>query len=70
MDLFKIPDGSLIAKMYWVFMWPGNLIFFLTVPDVRRKGIWKRLYLISFLMCVIWIGSLTYLVTWFITVIG
>ena len=69
-EMFKWPEGSSMKKLTWLLMWPGNLMLFLTVPDVRRGGKWKRFYLLSFLICVCWIGILSYLVTWFITVIG
>jgi len=70
-ELFKWPSSSSrLEQLYWIVMWPGNLIFALTVPDVRRQGFWKSLYPLTFGLCVIWIGSLTYVVTWFITVIG
>ena len=68
--MFKRPTGSWAEKLYWYFMWPGNLLFFITVPDVRRGGRWKSWYPFSFVVCIAWIGSLSYLVTWFITVIG
>lgn len=68
-NLFKPEGDSLSGKMYWYIMWLGNLIFFLTIPDVRRKG-WRWTYPIAFFICILWIGSLSYLVAWFITVIG
>lgn len=69
-QLFKLPDGTVAQKIYWYIMWLGNAIFVLTVPDVRRGKGWRRLYPLAFLICILWIGSLTYLVTWFITIIG
>ena len=69
-QLWQLPDGSLCRKIYWCVMWIGNLIFVLTVPDVRRGKMWRRLYPLAFIICIVWIGSLSYLVTWFITVIG
>ena len=69
-DMLKCPEGSLMKKLMWLVLWPGNLLLFLTVPDVRRGGKWRQVYLLSFLVCVSWIGILSYLVTWFITVIG
>lgn len=68
-ELWKWPEGSLASKIYWCFMWPANFILVFTIPDVRRKG-WRRAYPLAFFICILWIGSLSYLVTWFITVIG
>ncbi|KAK4011468.1 hypothetical protein OUZ56_020585 [Daphnia magna] len=33
---FQPPEGSFTTKLYWYVMWLGNLVFFLTIPDVRR----------------------------------
>ena len=68
-NLFKPAEGTIGARIYWYVMWLGNLIFFLTIPDVRRKG-WRPLYPLAFFICILWIGTLSYLVAWFITVIG
>jgi len=68
-ELFKWPEGSFASRLYFYVMWPGHLIFLLTVPDVRRKG-WRKSYPFAFLISILWVGSLSYLVTWFITVIG
>lgn len=68
-QLFKRPEGSLAAKIYWYCMWPGNAILVCTIPDVRRKG-WRWTYPLAFFICMLWIGTLSYLVTWLITVIG
>ena len=51
-------------------MWLGNFLFFITIPDVRRGGIWRKLYVLEFALCIAWVGGLSYLVTWWITVIG
>lgn len=70
LELFKKPSGSFLSKLFFYVMWPGNVLFYLTIPDVRRGGIWKKLYLLEFFCCMVWVGGLSYLVTWWITVIG
>lgn len=67
---FQPPEGSFTTKLYWYVMWLGNLVFFLTIPDVRRGKKWRRTYPLAFFICILWIGTLSYLVAWFITVIG
>ncbi|XP_049885511.1 sodium/potassium/calcium exchanger 3-like [Pectinophora gossypiella] len=54
-------------KFLWVLTWPISLVLWLTVPDCRRH---QRLYPLTFVMCVAWIGGVSYLVAWIITVIG
>merc|ERR1712062_591235 len=46
-----------------------NLLFFLTIPDVRRPSC-VNWFPVTFAMCMAWIGAISYEVTWLITVIG
>jgi hypothetical protein len=41
-----------------------NVLYFLTIPDVRYPKCGK-LYPISFIMCMAWIGAIAYVVTWY-----
>ena len=52
------------AQLYWALYFPVNLLLFLTVPKM------KVLYPICFVMCMAWIGVITYIVAWMITLIG
>lgn len=58
---------SFWKKFCWVFTWPINLVLWLTIPDCNRR---PNLYPLTFLMCVTWIGGVSYLVAWMITVLG
>ncbi|XP_021187582.3 sodium/potassium/calcium exchanger 4 [Helicoverpa armigera] len=58
---------SFWKKVFWVFSWPINLVLWLTIPDCRRR---PALYPVTFIMCVTWIGGVSYLVAWMITVLG
>ena len=51
-------------------MLPSNLVFFVTIPDVRMGGCFVRLFPLSFFLCITWIGAISYVVTWMITIIG
>ena len=46
-----------------------NMLFFLTIPDVRYP-VCAKFFPLSFAMCMAWIGAISYLLTWMITVIG
>ncbi|CAB3225694.1 unnamed protein product [Arctia plantaginis] len=54
-------------KILWVLTWPTNLILWMTIPDCRRH---RKLYPLTFIMCVSWIGGVSYLVAWMITILG
>ena len=63
------PPKGVLAKIWWLCFFPTNLLFFLTIPDVRRPSC-VNWFPVSFAMCMAWIGAISYEVTWLITVIG
>ncbi|XP_053595755.1 sodium/potassium/calcium exchanger 3-like [Microplitis demolitor] len=56
-------------KTWWVLTWPINFVLLITIPDCRRKSL-KSWYPVTFVMCVVWIASMSFLVGWDITIIG
>ncbi|XP_026463944.1 sodium/potassium/calcium exchanger 3 [Ctenocephalides felis] len=63
--------NKIIQKLFvaWVVTWPIHLVFLFTIPDCERKGL-RSWFPLTFIMCIIWIGSLSYVVAWMITIIG
>ncbi|XP_067005320.2 sodium/potassium/calcium exchanger 5 isoform X2 [Anabrus simplex] len=61
--------GGTLMKIWWLFKLPIVLVLFITVPDCRHRAV-RRLYPLTFLMCVVWIGIAAYIISWMITVIG
>nr|XP_034839557.1 sodium/potassium/calcium exchanger 4-like [Maniola hyperantus] len=59
--------SSGLQKLFWLLTWPMGLALWVTIPDCKKR---PRFYLLTFTMCVLWIGSMSYLVAWIITVIG
>ncbi|GAB0086851.1 Sodium/potassium/calcium exchanger [Sergentomyia squamirostris] len=47
--------------------WPITFFLWFTIPDCRR---YPRLRFLTFITCVIWIGAMSYVVAFLITVIG
>lgn len=67
--VWSLPDEK---RSFWrnclcLLTWPINFILWATIPNCRR---WPRLYPITFAMCITWIGGVSYLVAWMITVLG
>jgi hypothetical protein len=60
---------KIIFQVVWVITWPIHLIFMFTIPDCEKPK-FKQWFPLTFLMCIVWIGSLSYLVAWMITIIG
>lgn len=69
-SLTKYPsEQSFLRQVLWILTWPIYFIFFLTIPDCEKPR-FKKLFPLTFIMCIVWIGSLSYLVAWMITIIG
>ncbi|XP_026333075.1 sodium/potassium/calcium exchanger 3 [Hyposmocoma kahamanoa] len=69
-SLWKWPSGrSWLSKTTWIVTWPIHLIFLFTIPDCEKPR-FKKWFPLTFIMCIVWIGSLSYMVAWMITVIG
>lgn len=68
--LFRYPKNKRIwQQLLWIIIWPVELVFILTIPNCEQKR-FKKLFPLTFLMCIVWIGSLSYLVAWMITIVG
>lgn len=68
--LFRYPkDKRIWQQLLWIIIWPVELVFVLTIPNCEQKR-FKNLFPLTFLMCIVWIGSLSYLVAWMITIVG
>ncbi|XP_049944981.1 sodium/potassium/calcium exchanger 3 [Schistocerca serialis cubense] len=63
------PPHTWYRRLAWVLVWPIHLVFTATIPDCEKPR-FKRWFPLTFLMCIIWIGSLSYVVAWMITIIG
>lgn len=69
-QLTKYPsEQGFVRQILWIVTWPIYFIFFLTIPDCEKPR-YKKLFPLTFMMCIVWIGSLSYLVAWMITIIG
>ncbi|XP_050507641.1 sodium/potassium/calcium exchanger 3-like isoform X2 [Diabrotica virgifera virgifera] len=68
--LWKYPSEiSKIRQVIWIITWPINFAFFLTVPHCEKVKSNKWIP-VAFVMCILWIGMLSYILSWMITVIG
>ncbi|CAD1478920.1 unnamed protein product [Heterotrigona itama] len=67
-NMTKWPDSKW-ERIWWLLTWPINFVLLVTIPDCRRDAL-KSWYSLTFIMCVIWIATTSYIVGWVITVIG
>ncbi|XP_071845941.1 sodium/potassium/calcium exchanger 5-like [Apostichopus japonicus] len=67
-SVFDVPS-SLLRMIPWLISLPMFVAFYLTIPDPKKKR-WRRCYPITFVIALLWIGSLTFILVWMVTVIG
>ncbi|KAK9304406.1 hypothetical protein QLX08_004192 [Tetragonisca angustula] len=67
-NMTKWPDSKW-ERIWWLLTWPINFVLLITIPDCRRDTL-KSWYPLTFIMCIIWIATTSYIVGWVITVIG
>ncbi|XP_017119472.1 sodium/potassium/calcium exchanger 4 [Drosophila elegans] len=61
----KPEPGSNICKwIWWAIKYPAELLLACTVPSARS------IFFLSMLMAVVWISVISYMLTWFLTVVG
>lgn len=61
--------NQFFLKATWILTWPIHLVFLFTIPDCEKPR-FKKWFPLTFIMCIVWIGSLSYVVAWMITIIG
>jgi Ca2+/Na+ antiporter len=67
-DPFHIPE-KFVQKTLWFVLFPLKFLFYLTMPDNRRK-IFKNFYFLTFLISTIYIGVFTYGIVWMVVIIS
>ncbi|KAM4602383.1 sodium/potassium/calcium exchanger 5 [Polymixia lowei] len=67
-SVFAMPENDL-KRIFWVLSLPVIALLFLTVPDCRRR-LWRKWFMITFLMSAVWISAFTYVLVWMVTVVG
>lgn len=70
MSLAPPTGGGAGAWAWYVFTFPLALVLVLTVPDVRRKGCWEKLYVPGFILSILWIAIFSWLMVHFTEVVG
>lgn len=66
-SLWQFPVGSRTKLLWWLYTWPIRFLLTMTIPNPKT---YRRLYPLTFLMCIIWIGTNAFLVVWMVTIIG
>ncbi|CAL4154299.1 unnamed protein product, partial [Meganyctiphanes norvegica] len=65
---FEIPIG-LFERIYWGLSLPLVALHYYTTPDIRISK-WRKWYIVTFILSMLWIAAYSYIMVWMITVIG
>ncbi|KAK3595307.1 hypothetical protein CHS0354_004456 [Potamilus streckersoni] len=56
-------------RVLFISCLPLKILLYLTIPDCRRPR-WKKFFIITFIMSLVWLSLYSYLMVWMITLIG
>lgn len=67
-SIWEKPEGeSKVHTWFWYFSWPIRFVLTCTIPNPRT---YRNLYWLTFIVCVVYIGLITYFIFWMMVVIG
>lgn len=68
LSLWKLPnDASTLLLLWWFYSWPIRFVLTITLPNPQTC---RKMYVLTFILCIIWIGFVAYLIFWMLVVIG
>lgn len=65
--MFIIPQESTAKKVWFFYTWPIQLLLTTLVPSPK---VHRKLYPLTFVLCILLIGANSYLVYWMVAIIG
>ena len=65
---FHMPDNK-IRLVMWAIGFPIIILFWITIPDARKPKK-QKWFPLTFIMCMFYMGSLSYVLVYFVTIIG
>jgi len=65
--IWSLPRRNFFSTLWFGFTWPIRFLLYVTVPDPRKI---RKLYPITFIICIVWIALISYKIFWMLTVIG
>lgn len=66
-SLWRVPEGSKLRVIWWAYTWPIKFVLTLLIPSPKT---FRRIYPLSFIMCIVVIAGNSYLIVWMLTIIG
>ncbi|KAK3095228.1 hypothetical protein FSP39_011870 [Pinctada imbricata] len=67
-SVFAVPE-SCCMKIVWFVCLPIKFLLYITIPDCRYKR-WRKWFIVTFIMSLVWLCLFSYVMVWMITIIG
>ncbi|CAL1301185.1 unnamed protein product [Larinioides sclopetarius] len=68
-SLCSPPRHGIVRFLWWLVMWPASLLLTITIPNSSYPKCVKA-FPLTFLVSIAWLGVLSYLAVWMVTIIG
>lgn len=66
-DMLNIPQTTPLKRFWWFYTWPIQVLLKSIVPNPR---VHRKLYPLTFVLCIVLIGVNSYMVYWMVAIIG
>lgn len=66
-SLWTMPTNSGGKQFWYFYTWPIKFILTMTIPSPKT---YRKLYPLTFILCIIWIGMNSYMIFWMIAIVG
>ncbi|GFY72656.1 hypothetical protein TNIN_436131 [Trichonephila inaurata madagascariensis] len=63
------PRDSVLHFIWWLVMLPASLLLAITIPDSTNSKC-PKVFPLTFLLSIAWLGVLSYMAVWMVTIIG
>lgn len=66
--LWELPREPSKFDIFWFFFtWPIRFVLHYTIPNPVK---YQRMFVLSFIMCIIWIAGTSYMIFWMVVILG
>lgn len=65
--IWNMPTDNAFKQFWWIYTWPIRVMLMFTVPNPKMH---RRVYPLTFVMCVLWIGVISFVIVELLDAIG
>lgn len=65
--VWEMPKTTRFELFWYFFTWPIRFLLYYTIPNPINYAKW---FVLSFIMCIVWIAAISYLIFWMVIILG